>query len=175
MWRQKEKLYVTLVAAVGLCALATGRARSQMADWPPVDPGEVQASVNFTPEWASTLRGLKRFDLLQIAAGARGRIVSVEAQSETTRVIYNWVDADHSGRMRALLYKDKGFAVIITPADGPGEIVLNSFGAFVCPMCSPPVNACGLRPSWVPHDLHWDDFDCPRTMTGPQSLSSKNR
>jgi len=48
--------------------------------------------------------------------------------------------------------------------------VLNSFGAFSCRICSPPVNACGQRPSWVPHDVHWDIFDCPRTITGPQDM-----
>jgi len=173
--RRNEKWHVVLIAAAGLSLLATSRARSQMPDWPPADPGEVQASVTFTPEWASALRGLQTFDQLQSAAGAHGHIVSVETQSETPRVVYSWVDAAHSGRMRAFLYKDKGFAVIITPVEGSGKIVLNSFGAFVCPMCSPPVNACGLRPSWVPHDLHWDDFDCPRTITGPQSLYSDDR
>jgi hypothetical protein len=170
-----NQISIMLIAAASLSGLATSKAQSQMAEWPPVDPGEVQASVTFTPEWASTLRGLQRFDQLQSAAGARGHIGSTEIQSETPRVVYNWVDIAHTGRMRAFLYENKAFAVIITPADGLGEIVLNSFGAFVCPMCSPPVNACGLRPSWVPHDLHWDDFDCPRTITGPQSLYSHDR
>ena len=169
------KRNLVLVSAAGLSLLATSRALSEMPDWPPSDPGEVQASVTFTPEWASTLRGIQGFDQLQSAAGARGHIVSVETQNETPRVVFLWIDITHNGRMRAFLYRDKGFAVMITPAEGFGEIVLNSFGAFVCPTCSPPVNACGSRPSWVPHDLHWDYFDCPRTITGPQSLYSPDR
>ena len=72
--------------------------------------------------------------------------------------------------MRAFLYPDGSFAAVVSPAGSGGEIVLNSFGAFVCPTCKPPVDACGHRPSWVPHDLHWDVFDCLQTLTGPQSL-----
>ena len=173
--KSASRISAVLIMTIGLSALAISRARSQAANWPPADPGEAQASVSFTPEWASTLRGLQRFDQLQNAAGARGQIVSIQTQSEMPRVVYNWVDAGHTGHMRAFVYRDEAFAAIITPAEGLGEIVLNSFGAFVCPMCSPPVNACGLRPSWVPHDLHWDDFDCPRTITGPQSLYSQDR
>ena len=175
MRRRNQKRYFALIATAGLSVLVASRGHSQRADWPPPDPGEVQASVTFTPEWASTLRGLQAFDQLQRAAGARGHIVSVETQSETPRVIYRWVDMAGIGRMRAFVYQDKSFAVMITPAEGSGEIVLNSFGAFVCPTCSPPVDAYGSRPSWVPHDLHWDYFDCPRTITGPQSLYSPDR
>jgi hypothetical protein len=174
MRRDDMKVCAVFIAAAGLSSMAMARAHPQMARWPPADPGEAQASVTFTAEWASTLRGLQSFDRLQKAAGVRGRIVSVRTQGEAPRVVYGWAGAADVGRMRAFLYEDKSFAAIIVPGDGTGEIVLNSFGAFVCPMCSPPVNACGLRPSWVPHDLHWDDFDCHRTMTGPQSLYSQD-
>ena len=72
--------------------------------------------------------------------------------------------------MRAFLYEDGGFAAIIAPAGDDREIILNNAGAFICAACVPPVNACGSRPSWVPHDVHFDDFDCPLTLTGPQNL-----
>ena len=140
------------------------------ADWPPHDPGDEQATVVFDAQWASRVRGIRSFRELQRQAGALGRITSTELPRETQRVVYGWEGSDHRGRLRAFVYQDGSFAAVVSQAEPGGEIVLNSFGAFVCPACTPPVNACGHRPSWVPHDLHWDDFDCLHTLTGPQSL-----
>lgn len=163
----KTRAFVIVTAAI-----MAGSVRAEANDWPPIDPGNDQAAVALTAEWATSVRGIRSFRQLQNAAGTPGRITSFETHDETPRVVYDWVGGANSGRMRAFVYKDGGFAAIITPAANGGEIVLNSFGAFVCPTCSPPVNACGLRPSWVPHDLHWDNFDCLHTLTGPQSLQS---
>jgi hypothetical protein len=153
---------------------AVGAASALSADWPPVDPGEPTARVEFTPPWALTLRriGIRDLRQLQDAAGARGKIVETVLDGEAPHVTYGWNGAGGRGRMRVLLYESGGFAAIITPAGASGEIVLNSFDAFICGSCAPPVNACGHRPSWVPHDLHWDVFDCGCTLTGPQSLHS---
>jgi hypothetical protein len=149
-----------------LLAIASASAE----DWPPADPGEIVAKVEFTPAWASGLRGIDSLQALQEAAGARGKIADVVLDGDSPHVVYDWTGAGKGGRMRAFLYKSGGFGAIITPAGNAREIVLNSFQAFVCDSCSPPVNACGHRPSWVPHDLHWDVFDCGCTLTGPQSL-----
>ena len=144
------------------------------ADWPPHDPGDGQATAVFDAAWASRVRDIRSFRELQRRAGALGRITSTELSRDTPRVVYGWEGSDHRGRLRAFVYPDGSFAAVVSPADLGGEIVLNSFGAFVCPACTPPVKACGHRPSWVPHDLHWDDFDCLHTLTGPQSLNDRD-
>lgn len=139
-------------------------------EWPPADPREPMATVAFTPVWASTLRDITTFRQLQAAAGAQGQIAAVVRDGDSPHVEFSWTGANAQGRMRALFYQGGDFGVIITPSGGGNDIILNNFGAFICAACSPPVNACGHRPSWVPHDLHWDVFDCGCTLTGPQSL-----
>lgn len=157
-----------LVAA--LAALLLTAASSQAETWPPADPNQGTATVEITTAWASGLREAKALADVQRAAGAGGRIEVIESKGSTSRAVFVWIGRDGKGRLRVLAYRSGGFAAIIDPADAKGEIVLNSFGAFACKDCSPPVNACGRRPSWVPHDLHWDTFDCPRTITGPQDM-----
>ena len=142
------------------------------SDWPPADPGEEQASVAFTAEWASAQRTDRRFVDLQTAAGARGHIISFDLNSATPRVVYSWIGTSMAGRLRAIVYPDGAFSAVVSPASGEADITLNGFGAFVCPSCRPPVNACGGRPSWIPRDVHWDVFDCPLTVTGPQAMMS---
>jgi hypothetical protein len=167
------RILKTAVLASAL-ALALGGApsASKAADWPPVDPRDGRAAVAFTSAWAARLRGVRAFAEVQEAAGARGAIVSLEGSGETSRAVYGWTGADNTG-MRAYVYQDGGFAIVVATAGG--AIVLNGFGAFVCPGCSSPVAACGSRPSWIPHDLHWDNFDCAHTLTGPQSGSTDYR
>jgi hypothetical protein len=92
--------------------------------------------------------------------------VSRELNAPFPRVLFSWTGSGGKGQMRAFLYADGSFAVVVSPAEG-GAITLNSFGAFMCPSCDPPISACGGRPAWVPHDVHWDTFDCERTLTGP--------
>jgi hypothetical protein len=140
--------------------------------WPPSDPGEPRAQTALDARFAMQARDIKSFAELQQAAGARGRIIEVVPGGDAPHVVYSWSGAGDGGSMRALVYRDGAFGAIITPAGGGSDIILNAFGAFICPSCSPPVNSCGLRPSWVPHDLHWDVFDCGCTLTGPQHLGS---
>lgn len=132
------------------------------------------AAVAITTSWAQQLRVARELADVAKAAGAPGRTEATESRGSTTRTLVSWAGRDGKGHVRVFAYRSGGFAAIVTPADAPGEIVLNSFGAFVCAGCSPPVNACGRRPSWVPHDLHWDTFDCPHTITGPQDMPAGN-
>jgi hypothetical protein len=164
-----------LASLAGLAALAwldliPMKAGAQES-WPPADPGEAQAKVALDANFATRLRDIKRFRELQDAAGARGKITDSVLDGDAPHVVYQWSGAGDAGKMRALVYRDGDFGAIITPPGGAAEIVLNDFGAFVCASCTPPVNSCGHRPSWVPHDLHWDTFDCGCTLTGPQSLN----
>lgn len=155
-------------------ALLAGTVLPAMADgtepWPPRSSGSGTAAVAITTAWASRLRAVADLAGLEAAAGGPGRLEAVE-QGEAPRAVYGWTGAGGRGHLTVLLYRSGGFAAIVDPADARGEIVLNSFGAFVCPACAPPVKACGRRPSWVPHSLHWDVFDCGCTLTGPQSLA----
>ena len=169
--RLRRRLTIRLVR--GLVCVVTMNAAGA-AEWPPQDPVDGQATVALDATWASRLRDIHDFRELQRKAGALGRIISTETQSETPRVIYAWDGRDGRGRMRAFVYPDGSFAVVISPAELGGEIVVNTFGGFVCPACTPPVHACGHRPSWVPHDLHWDEFDCHHTLTGPQGLYDRD-
>jgi hypothetical protein len=173
MWAMTTMSLRPALRPLALAICLTFAATSTRAeDWPPADPGEAMAKVEFTSAWASHLRGIRSFRELQDAAGARGKITHVVLDGDSPHVIYGWSGAANRGRMRAFLYESGGFGAIITPAGDAREIVLNSFDAFVCGSCVPPVNACGHRPSWVPHDLHWDVFDCGCTLTGPQNLHS---
>ena len=156
--------------AMLVSGFALSAASAEAPAWPPRDPGQGAAAVAITTAWAGGLRDARDFAQVQKAAGAAGRLESVEETGDAPHAVYGWIGAGGRGAMRAFLYPSGDFAVIVSPADGAGEIVLNNFGAFVCADCSPPVKACGRRPSWVPHTLHWDVFDCGCTLTGPQSL-----
>jgi hypothetical protein len=150
--------------AVSIFLLATS---STAQDWPPHDSGEGHVAVEINTAWARQLRGLATFTDLQRVAGAKGRLESVEA-SASPRALYSWTGMEGKGMMRVFRYQSDAFGAVVSPSDMAGDIVINGFGAFVCPACSPPVNACGGRPSWVPHEVHWDTFDCHLTLTGPQ-------
>ena len=156
-----------LVVAVISSALV---AASELAVWPPRDPGEAIAHVPMTTAWASGLRDIRNFDALQKLAGSGGQIISLENGGEAPHAVYNWTGAGGMGQMRAFLYRSGDFGVVVIPADGTGEIRANNFDAFVCAGCSPPVNACGRRPSWVSHAFHWNEYDCGCTVTGPQTI-----
>jgi hypothetical protein len=159
-----------VLASTGLAFASTGALGAET--WPPADPAEGATKVELDAAFAMKLRAAKSFGELQQAAGARGRITEIVRNGDAPHVVYSWMHDAKGGHMRVLLYRDGAFAAVVNPADLEGDIVLNSFGAFVCPSCSPPVNSCGHRPSWVPHDIHWDVFDCGCTLTGPQSLTS---
>jgi hypothetical protein len=165
-----SRFALSLAALLGCLRLVAPFAEA--GGWPPEDPAEATAKVELDATFAMRLRDIKSFGQLQDAAGARGQITDLVLEGDAPHVIYGWTGARNKGRMRALLYESGDFGAVITPPGGEAEIVLNNFGAFVCASCSPPVNSCGRRPSWVPHDLHWDTFDCGCTLTGPQSLRS---
>ena len=155
-----------------LCArLVLASLPAQAGDWPPPDSGEAAAKIAFSPAWAATLRGVRSFGQLQDAAGAKGRITEIVRDGDSPHAVFRWTGAGNNGQMRALLYEGGDFGAVIT-LPGQPDIVLNDFDAFICASCAPPVNSCGRRPSWVPHDLHWDVFDCGCTLTAPQSLNS---
>jgi hypothetical protein len=129
------------------------------------------AKVALDEAFALSLREAKGFAELQAAAGSRGHTTEVALEGDAPHIVYAWTGANGKGAMRVFVYEGgNDFGAIITPPGKTSPIVLNNFGAFICPSCSPPVNSCGHRPSWVPHDLHWDVFDCGCTLTGPQSL-----
>lgn len=157
-----------------LAALLLSAAPLKAQSWPPADPNEGTAAVEITASWARGLREAHELTDVQHAAGAGGKIEAIETRGSTSRAVFGWTGRDGKGRLRVFVYRSGGFAAIVEPADKAGGIVLNSFGAFTCPDCSPPVNACGRRPSWIPHDLHWDNFDCPHTITGPQDMPGGN-
>jgi hypothetical protein len=156
-----------LVALAMLLPTATS---SWAEIWPPADPNQGTAVIEITTAWASGLRAVQALADVQRALGAGGKIEAVESKGSASRAVFSWIGRNGKGRLRIFAYRSGGFSAIVDPADSPNEIVLNSFGAFSCRICSPPVNACGQRPSWVPHDVHWDIFDCPRTITGPQDM-----
>jgi hypothetical protein len=151
-------------------ALLLTAAASPGEVWPPSDPDDGTAAVEITAEWAKGLREARALADVQRAAGAGGKIKAFETKGGTSRAVFSWVGRDGKGRLRVFAYRSGGFAAIVDPADLPGKIVLNSFGAFTCRDCSPPVDACGRRPSLITHDLHLDKFDFPRTITGPQDM-----
>lgn len=127
----------------------------------------------FTAAWAAKLRDVRTFAQLQDAAGAKGKLIEMFVGAETPSVVFHWNSVAPGGRraqMRARLFSTGDFSATISPGEGGEATILNNFGAFVCKQCSPPVTACGHRTSWIPHDLHWDNFDCHCTLTGPQSF-----
>ena len=144
---------------------------AQCASPQPADAGRaenVQAPVEFTAGWAERLRSLHSFSDLQDAIGVRGRLDADERADGTQRNVYRWIGADGRSRLEVFVYPDGAFAGAIASEPSHDVVTFNSFGAYVCAACDPPVKACGRRPSWIPRDLHWDNFDCENTLTGPQ-------
>ncbi|RFB78951.1 hypothetical protein [Methylovirgula sp. 4M-Z18] len=151
------------VAAVLLCAMP---AAADISPWPPRDSGDGQMQTEITVDWAAGLRDAASFDEVQRRIGAKGRIESIADEGDAPRAVYRWTGLHGRGGITAFLYRTGDFSLVIAPANSR-PIKLNSFGAYFCPDCAPPVQACGHRPSWVPHSVHWDNFDCPCTVTGP--------
>lgn len=148
---------------------------AEVTPWPPSDPAQPRARVAITMALVMSLRDIRDFASLQRAVGSSGKLSSVDNDLETPRAIYDWEGLGGRGRMTVDLYRTGGIGVTITPDDGTKAITLNNAGAFICPDCSPPVDACGHRPSWVPHSVHWDTFDCHRTIIGPQTPEANSR
>lgn len=156
-----------LFALVSMLAGASVQSFAQ--SWP-AESGKGETTFAITATWARHLRGLVTFADLQKSIGSAGHLEAVEDNGyEEPRARYGWTGPGGAGNIVAFQYRSGAFAAIVNPVDLKGAIEINSFGAFVCAACSPPVNACGSRPSWVLKDIHWDSFDCPRTVTGPQA------
>jgi len=138
-------------------------------NWPAVSGSDV-TDFAITTTWTRHLRGLVTFADLRKSIGSVGHLEAVEDNGyDEPRARYSWTGPGGAGKIVAFQYRSGAFSAIVSPVDLKGTIEVNSFGAFVCATCSPPVNACGSRPSWVLRDIHWDSFDCPRTVTGPQA------
>ena len=165
-----KKIKRAVILCAALPALLLTATASPAEVWPPSDPNQGSAAVEITVALAKQLREARTLADVQRAAGAGGKVDALETKGDTSRAVFSWVGGNGKGRLRVLVYRSGGFAAIVDPTDSPGKVVMNSFGAFTCRDCSPPVNACGRRPSWIPHDVHWDTYDCPRTITGPQDM-----
>ena len=135
----------------------------------PEDAKPANAARHLTREVAISLRDVRDYASVEAAMGGPGTLVSTSEESDGPHVVHAWRDSA-GGSARSYLFRNGDFSVVLRPAGLSEDIVLNSFGAFVCLSCSPPVNACGRRPWWVPHDVHWDNFDCGCTLAGPQSV-----
>lgn len=172
--RNARVLAFSLVAAI-----QSSTAISAAADeWPPRDPDQPETTIAFTNDWALTLREAKTFRQLQERMGSAGKIVESKPSAATPNVVFEWISTasgERVGEARATLYPTGDFGVVVRRANSSQDIVMNNFNAFVCRDCSPAVDACGRRPSWVPHDVHWDSWDCHSTMTGPQSTEGDAR
>ena len=164
--RRGRRLRRRLALALLVAALFTGQAA--WAGPAPRTGREGGATVAFDARLAARLRGARDVHALQKALGAPGR--TEPSAGGGARAVYDWTGP--SGRLRAFVYGAGDFGARVTFADG-GEARFNNFGAFICPACAPPVRACGHRPAWVPHSLHWDDFDCERTVLGPQQPTNE--
>jgi hypothetical protein len=119
--------------------------------------------------FALRLRGVSSFDALRSVVGSEGEIVERSQIGGHSYAVYRWPDS-HSpaaSELRVRLFESGDFGATIGVTGRPASVTFNSFGAFVCPSCAPPVDACGRRPSWVDRDVHWDVFDCRCTLLGP--------
>jgi hypothetical protein len=116
---------------------------------------------------------LRTFQQVQDVLGARGKIVEQLLSEEQPSVSFRWTNLTASTQKREVrvnLFETGDFGGVVLLGDAANEVVFNNAGAFVCKDCNPPVDACGHRPGWIPHDLHWDNFDCRCTLVGPQNL-----
>jgi hypothetical protein len=159
--------------ALGLALVLQTWAGAHADPWPPIDPDQETTDVVFTSAWAMQHRDARSLIQLQDVAGAKGKIVEYLLKADPPRVVFRWNSVAPDGsksQLKATVFASGDFGATVSPADGGEAIVLNSYGAFVCRQCTPPVSACGHRPSWIPRDLHWDNFDCRCTLTGPQSV-----
>ncbi len=135
--------------------------------WPPADPDAELTPKRMVPSLADEFRDIRTFRQAQDILGSGGKIVERRLDAEQPYVLYRWRMPDDTVEARVRLFKTGDFGGLIVKPGEAAMIVFNNFGARVCASCAPPVNACGRRPSWVPHDVHWDNFDCRCTLTGP--------
>jgi hypothetical protein len=135
--------------------------------WPPPDPDAELTQKIAEPSLVSEFRDIRRFAQAQEALGSPGKIVERRLDADQPFVVYHWRMPNGAAEARVWLFKTGDFGGLIGRKGEAPTIIFNNFGALVCNSCAPPVNVCGRRPSWVPHDVHWDNFDCRCTLTGP--------
>ena len=157
----------TMAAAVALLSAAPQWAIGQESAARSA-PGRAQ-NPTFDLSFALRLRDASSFDALRGIVGSEGEIVERSQIGGRSYVVYRWTDSGSpaAGELRVRLYESGDFGGTIGAPGRPARATFNSFGAFLCPSCAPPVDACGRRPSWVDRDLHWDNFDCRCTLLGP--------
>jgi hypothetical protein len=135
--------------------------------WPPADPDAEVTQRRMEPSLASEFRDIRTFQQAQGAIGTGGKIIERRLEADQPYVLYHWRMPRAAAEARVWLFKTGDFGGLIGKPGEQPMIIFNNFGALVCTICAPPVSACGRRPSWVPHDVHWDNFDCRCTLTGP--------
>jgi hypothetical protein len=150
---------------IAACLLV--KAASGAEAWPPADPDAMSTPKRIEAPLATEFRGIRTFAQAQDILGSRGKITERRLDTDQPYVMYHWRAPASATEAKVWLFKTGDFGGLVgKPGEAPA-IVFNNFGAVVCATCAPPISACGRRPSWVPHDVHWDNFDCRCTLTGP--------
>jgi hypothetical protein len=126
-----------------------------LADETMAIPNEEVAAIEFTLEATKALRDLRTFADLQRAVGATGILAGHVASYQR----YHWKGAHDKGDMNAIVFASGDFRAVVH-TNAHQTVTFSNFGEFLCAACTPPVNACGRRPSWISADLHWDNWDC---------------
>jgi hypothetical protein len=134
-----------------LVALAVAAGISVAAEWPPQDPGEYVTRTDFTVAWAKKLLGFGSLTDLQLAAGSKGTISERKLTGDHPHVSFHWRSEPKNhriGYMLAVVYPDGNIGVSILTGENI-DIVLNTFGAFICDKCTPPIEIRSTKPSWA--------------------------
>jgi hypothetical protein len=168
--KERKLLKATRRLSIVLTCFFIGTAFGAEA-WPPADPDAEVTQKRIEPSLADEFRDIRTFRQAQDALGSGGKIVERRLDAEQPYVLYHWRMPQAAAEARVWLFKTDDFGGLIGKPGEQPTIVFNNFGALVCTTCAPPVSACGRRPSWVPHDVHWDNFDCRCTLTGPNGAS----
>jgi hypothetical protein len=121
------------------------------AGWPPVDPKDYTTKTDFTVSWAKKLRGFKTLADLQRAAGSKGTISEIHLEGENQSVSFHWrsepKNSSRLGYMLAVVRPDGSIGVGVL-TDENIEVVVNTFGGFICDKCDPPIEIIGSEPTW---------------------------
>jgi len=129
----------TIVGAPG----QSQAAKTAMADpWNLSDPDDERTTVPFT------------------FAFAKGKITE---RAGPDHVSFHWISDSGStfpGYMLLGYQRDGSFGLSLLPVDIQGDITVNSYGAFSCDKCKPPIDICGKRPSWIGADDEYNDPYC---------------
>ncbi len=136
-------------------------AKTAMADrWDLADPDEERTTVPFTLAFAKKLRTARTLEDVQRLAGSKGKITERAAPDQ---VGFHWISDSGStfpGYMLLEYHRDGNFGLSLLPVDVQGDVIVNSYGAFSCDKCKPPIDICGQRPSWIGADDAYSDPYC---------------